>query len=444
MEDLEWQLEEQRLEQERILEDALEQQRRIAEKTIEKQRLIAEKAVLEHKAIASEAWQLEAQKKAGQASKLYNSGLKEEALSLSLQAISQDPSCAQAYFFAILSFADMGKVTDAGVYAAKAVRLLRIDDYETNIEVHNAILQSILKIGKPENLIEEYEGYIRNNSQKWNLNQLDEILRIYVLAESSELFEISRLLLDEIVTKSIETEDNNVRLNILITLIKISPKTAKQPNELITLHILRALSKKIVESMEASGANTLDKKGNVNIPSALQIFTYDMEIDIRVERSNDGSALEHYLKALDQRCLTDIKQGISNIRNSKIASDEALNAVLKKVEEQYEKVWKLSLAENEANRVMGEKKKLFKLTFLANLGLSLLALIVIVIFIAKDPKGASYGSAQFFTGLLVVLPFVSLLLAVIFYPFLRTIEYIKRRKKAQLAKEKVLALKLEI
>lgn len=373
VEDMEWQLQEHRAEQERMIGEALEEQKRIAEATIEEQRRIAEEATEEHERIASEAWQLEAQKKAEQAGKLFNSGLFEESLKLSLSAISSDPSCITAYLWASDSSAEIRDHQGTMAYLTKALKLLQSTDYKNNVHSHKEVLSCIVKISKNQELVQKYLDILQSNFETWGLERILSVLSLHkyllenihnnnaamineysikALHKALQFLQVNHkdniYLHREVLLGIIQTGKKQELINKYIEIITNNSKTWN----LSKVEEIFALCRDFFENSIFEGVKAL-KTNMANATNAgtpinlmIPVLIYEVELDNRLGIKNEGSKLDDYLETLDREITNkflELKEAFKKVKVNKNISEGVIHILRNKIKDRYEKVWKREL-----------------------------------------------------------------------------------------------------
>ena len=112
---------EREIEKEKEYERLKELEREKAEREAERE----EEQLQKHQRIVSDSWKLEAESKASQAHKLLYSDMLEEAFSLSLEAIKQDPGNIHSYQVAAIASDKMGSDANTKTYLKKYLNLLQ-------------------------------------------------------------------------------------------------------------------------------------------------------------------------------------------------------------------------------------------------------------------------------------------------------------------------------
>lgn len=357
---------------------AKEQERRLwADR--EEQRRIAEKAAEEHRRITSTAWQLEAQKKAEQAFNLLESGLSEEALKLSLDAATQDPSCISAYICAINALADLGRAEEASKNLSKAIKLLQTEDHKNSLNQHNMIFLCLHRLGKPQELLQRYKDVLNNNSMTWKLANIQEL----------------QPLITELLNNS-ETESARSMIN-----------------------------------------NLIQKAANTPFSVMLPILAYDLEIDRRLGVTMGGAKIEEYLQTIDRNINVDnlqkLKGIIAQIKSNEDISEAVFNHIKNMVVERSEKVWKALIAGQIAESI---KSGRIRSESLRNSD-GLLASSWVIGFFFLYYFGMTIGESFVIGGLIMVL------LRFVLYRFVLYMETAKLNKEAHEVSNKVLAQKFD-
>lgn len=482
MQDMESRLEVDRFEREQMLESAIEEQRRITEEALEEQRRIAQEAAEEHRRIASEAWQLEAQKKAEQAAKLLNAGLPEECLKLSLDAISQDPTCLSAYLWIVFAYVQTSKVKEATEYTAKAIRLLETDDYKNTIRMNEGVFLCLVQVGKPQELVQRYISVLNNNSRIWEVSKLNEILQLHDNLVGKAVFEGAKVLIDNI-TASIINDIPNLQKNTWGVMLNIYVKKSSSTEQRLSRYWLDAANRLCSQMLNSIPATYSDQRPTLMIP----LLAYNMEIDHRIGNKNDGHRINDFLNILDSGTITVspttnamrtqssgisidpsalsmvkrdiqrtidnddirlVKEAVNGIKSDNNISEATINTLKTKITERYERVWKPLFGENVAQDIKNApipRPGKF-LSYIISVVISSLILFGLFVYVDKIKLSNTEKVAEamgFSFGISIVIgPIISFFVLIpiflILYPFHRVIINRKAKKAAnELMKQKL-------
>lgn len=143
-------------------EEMFERQREAIEEAQEKTEYALQEASERHRETVSEAWKLQANTKANRAYELYEAEMYDEAIKLSLDAISQDPGNIRGYRLAGWSFKEIGQNTKARDMLKKQISLLRTNQYIGSPDDALKVLKDIFRIKDCKDLTVDFLNISKN------------------------------------------------------------------------------------------------------------------------------------------------------------------------------------------------------------------------------------------------------------------------------------------
>lgn len=131
---------------------------------------IADAMITKQKKITSESWKLQAESKIEKAKELFKAGLNDEALKLSLEGISIDPSHIYGYFIVFSSFLKFGDKQKAQDYLSKAISLLNTSEYKEDLMAYDNTILALSHINMPEKLAHTFKNIFDMNYKNWTFS----------------------------------------------------------------------------------------------------------------------------------------------------------------------------------------------------------------------------------------------------------------------------------
>lgn len=133
----------QQAEQAQRLEEQLEEQKQAIEEASLQAQMAAAEAAERHRTTTANAWKLQSRAKSERAYSLYQSGMFDEALRLSMQAVEQDPGNLDGFWVAASSLISLGQYAKAKSYVEKQIQLLNLSEYRDSPQSFVQVLNLI-------------------------------------------------------------------------------------------------------------------------------------------------------------------------------------------------------------------------------------------------------------------------------------------------------------